>query len=126
MSRLRCSPMKIEKPGIYFDFPTAAYFADPCPAPSLTQSIAKILLERSPLHAWHAHPRLNPDYKPDDDTKFDIGNVAHKLMIGRGKDIEQLPEKYEDWRTKDAKQWREAAASQGKLAVLGHQYQRAE
>lgn len=116
--------MKITKPGLYPDFPVDAYFADPCPAPSLTQSVAKILLDRSPLHAWHAHPRLNPDFVPDDDRKFDVGNVAHALMIGRGKKITVLD--FDDWRTKAAKEAREAAAAEGKLAVLGKHYARAD
>lgn len=114
----------IEKPGLYTDLATDEYFKDPTPDPSLTQSIAKILLERSPLHAWHAHPRLNPDYRHDDDTKFDTGNVAHKFMIGRGKDIEVIP--HDDWRTNAAKEKRAAAAEQGKLAVLRRQAQKAE
>jgi hypothetical protein len=84
--------------------------------------VAKILLDRSPLHAWHAHPRLNPDYRHDDDTKFDVGNIAHKLMLGRGKDIVVL--EFDDWRTKAAKDAREAAAAAGKLAVLGKHFAR--
>lgn len=117
-------PEKILQPGIYRDFPESAYFADPCPMPSLTQSIAKIILDRSPLHAWHAHPALNPDYRHDDDTKFDVGNIAHKLMIGRGKDIVVV--EFDDWRTKAAKEAREHASSTGKLGVLGKHYARAE
>lgn len=110
----------ITKPGIYTDFPERDYYADPCPAPSLTQSVAKILLDQSPLHAWHAHPRLNPDYHADDDTKFDVGNIAHKLMIGRGKDLVVLD--FDDWRTKEARAKREEAAAEGKLAVLGKKF----
>ncbi len=112
---------KIDRPGIFYDVPDADYRSDPCPLPSLTQSIAKILLDRSPLHAWHAHPRLNPDWRPDDPTKFDVGNIAHKLMIGRGKDIVVL-EDFDDWRTKAAKEARETAAAEGKLAVLGKKF----
>jgi hypothetical protein len=97
----------------------------PCPAPSLTQSVAKILLEKSPLHAWHAHPRLNPDYQHDDATKFDIGNIAHKMLLGRGKEIVVL-EDFDDWRTKAAKEAREEAAAAGKLAVLGKHAARAD
>jgi hypothetical protein len=115
---------RITAPGIFLDVPTADYFADPALSPSLTQSVAKILLAKSPLHAWHAHPRLNPDYRHDDDTKFDVGNVAHKLMIGRGKEIVML--EFDDWRTKAAKEARDMAASAGKFAVLGKQYARAE
>lgn len=107
--------------GIHLNMPTATYFADPCPRPSLTQSVAKILLDRSPLHAWHAHPRLNPDWKPDDPTKFDVGNVAHKLMIGRGKEIVVL-DKFDDWRTSAAKDARAEAQAAGKLAVLGKHF----
>lgn len=116
--------MKIDKPGIYRDFPVADYFADPCPAASLTQSIAKVILERSPLHAWYAHSKLNPDWEPDDDTKFDIGNIAHTLLIGRGKNIIVLD--HDDWRTKEAKAGREAARQNGQLAVLGKHYAKAD
>lgn len=116
-------PFRITEPGFYPDISSADYFADPCPQPSLTQSVAKILLERSPLHAWHAHPRLNPDYQPDNDTKFDVGNIAHKLMLGRGKDIVVL--EFDDWRTKAAKDQRDLAAAGGKLAVLGKHYSKA-
>lgn len=116
--------VKITEPGIYPDFPGEDYFADPTPVPSLTQSVAKILLEQSPLHAWHAHPRLNPDFVRDEDTKFDVGNVAHKLMLGRGKEIVVL--ELDDWRTKAAKEAREAAAAAGKVAVLGKTVTRAD
>lgn len=111
--------------GIHLNMTAAEYFADCCPQPSLTQSVAKILLDRSPLHAWHAHPRLNPDWQPDDPTKFDVGNVAHKLMIGRGKDIVVL-DKFDDWRKGDAKDARAEAQAAGKLAVLGKTFAKAD
>lgn len=116
---------RITQPGIFLDVPTLDYFADPAPTASLTQSVAKILLAKSPLHAWYAHPRLNPDYRHKDDTFFDIGNIAHTLMIGRGKEIVVL-ESFDDWRTKAAKEAREIAAASGKLAVLGKHYSKAE
>ncbi|MDO8596608.1 MAG: PD-(D/E)XK nuclease-like domain-containing protein [Sulfuricaulis sp.] len=112
---------KIEKPGIFLDVADADYRSDPCPTPSLTQSLAKILLEKSPLHAWYAHPRLNPDYRHNDDRKFDVGNIAHKLLIGRGKEIVVL-DGFDDWRTKDAKARRDEAAAEGKIAVLGKHF----
>lgn len=117
--------MKIEKPGLYRDMTSADYFSDPAPLPSLTQSIAKILLDQSPLHAWHAHPRLNPDYQHDDATKYDVGNIAHKLTIGRGKELVVLRD-FDDWRKKEAQEARKAAAAEGKLAVLAKHYARAE
>lgn len=113
--------MKIERPGIYFGVSDADYRADPCPTPSLTQSLCKILIERSPKHAWIAHSRLNPQFEYEDDTKFDIGNVAHRLILGRGKDIEVVH--FSDWRSNAAKEARENAANVGKIAVLKHQYE---
>ena len=115
--------MKIEKPGIYRGISEADYRADPCPTPSLTQSLCKTLIERSPRHAWVECPRLNPNFEPDDDTKFDIGNVAHRLLLGRGKEIEIAP--FADWRKKEAQELRETAADRGCIAVLQHQFEQA-
>ena len=115
--------MLIEKPGIYLDVATADYFGDPCPVPSLTQSIAKILLDRSPKHAWLAHPALNPNWERHEATKFDIGNTGHSLLIGRGKALEVIDA--DDWRTKAAKEQREQAELAGKLGILRHQYDQA-
>jgi hypothetical protein len=112
--------MKIAKPGIYRGVMEADYRADPCPTPSLTQSAVKILLERSPKHAWTENPRLNPNFEPDDDPKFDVGNAAHRLVLGRGKDFEIV--KADDWRTKVAKEARERAADEGKIGILEHQF----
>ncbi len=115
--------MKIDRPGIYPGVSSADYFSDPCPVPSLTQSLCKILIERSPRHAWIAHPRLNPLFEYDDDTKFDIGNVAHRLVLGRGKEIEVVD--FADWRTKASQEARETAADAGRIAVLRHQFDQA-
>jgi hypothetical protein len=115
--------MKITEPGIYRGISEADYRADPCPVPSFTQSLCKVIIERSPKHAWIASPRLNPQFEYDDDTKFDIGNVAHRLILGRGKEIEVLD--FADWRTKAAQQAREEAADAGRIGVLRHQFDQA-
>lgn len=114
--------MMISKPGVYRGVSEADYRADPCPTPSLTQSLCKIMIERSPRHAWTECPRLNPQYEYDDDTKFDIGNVAHRLILGRGKEIEPVP--FKDWRTKLSQEARDIAAEQGRIAVLQHDFER--
>lgn len=113
--------MNITEPGIYREFLTAAYFADPCPSPSFTQSLAKVLIEQSPLHAYQAHPRLN--VKPadeDDGEKYDkakaIGNAAHSLMLGRGKVLAVA--EFADWRTKIAQTFKEEAIKSGQEPIL--------
>ena len=113
----------ITEPGFFPTMPADEYHADPCPKPSLNQSLAKVLLDKSPLHAWYQHPRLNPNYERNGETKFDLGTCAHAMLIGRGKEIIPIP--FDDWRSKTAKEAREDAALEGKQAVLQHQYDRA-
>lgn len=68
-----------------------AYHADPCPVPSLSSTLAKELLQRSPLHAWTKSPRLNPNYQPTEKKTFDIGRAAHRDVLGRGGDYVAIP-----------------------------------
>jgi len=110
--------------GLHFDMSAEDYFSDPCPEPSVTQSLLRTLIDRSPRHAWFEHPRLNPDFKAEENTKFDIGNAAHRLLIGRGKMVNPVP--FDNWSSKDAKKARAALAEVGVIAVLEHQYDRAE
>ena len=109
------------KPGIYRDFDGEAYFADPCEQPSLSQSIAKILIERSPRHAMVEHPRLCPPPTGDEDAEKyvkaqAIGNAAHKIILGRGKEIEVV--KADDFKTKAARELRDAANAAGRVPIL--------
>jgi hypothetical protein len=109
----------IDKPGIFRDMSPADYFADPCPQPSLTQSIAKVLIDRSPAHARLEHPRLNPERRDDggDYSKaLAIGNAAHKLILGRGKQVHVIDAP--DFRTGSAKSARDAAALAGFTPIL--------
>jgi hypothetical protein len=114
--------VKITTPGIYRDFPTAAYFGDPTPIPSFTQSLAKVLIEQSPLHAYQAHPRLNVKPADEDDggEKYDkakaIGNAAHKLMLNRGKEMSVGD--FEDWRSGPAKAFKLASLNEGNEPIL--------
>jgi hypothetical protein len=50
----------VSTPG-YHRINAEKYHADPCVVPSLSSSIAKILLRESARKAWFSHPRLNPD-----------------------------------------------------------------
>ena len=106
----------IDKPGIY-QINADVYHADPCPEPSLSSSVARALLAQSPLHAWTAHPRLNPNYAETETSRFDLGSAAHALFLER--DPEQVVVvDTADWRTKAAREAREAARADGKFAIL--------
>jgi hypothetical protein len=98
------------------------YHSDPCPQPSLSSSIANILITQSPLHAWMAHPRLNPNFQPEDvDSRMDIGSIAHAMLLERDESkvvVVSAP----DWRTKAAREAREEAHAQDEHAILEHKY----
>ena len=113
----------ITKPGIY-DIPAPEYHADPCPTPSLSSSVARILIERSPAHAWQVHVRLNPNYIPlEANTAMNIGSAVHAVVLdGDMSGIVFI--NAESWRTKEAKENREWALSEGKIPLLAkHQMQ---
>jgi hypothetical protein len=98
------------------------YHSDPCKTPSLSASIAKILVERSPLHAWTAHPKLGGVRHVANDA-MDHGSLVHKLLLGAGADVAVIDA--DDWRTKAAKEARDAARADGKIPVLKEQHERA-
>ncbi|MGE4075944.1 MAG: hypothetical protein AB7F22_10360, partial [Reyranella sp.] len=120
--------MIIDQPGFYFDFPVDAYHRDPCPAPSFTQSIAKLLIERSPAHAAAAHPRLTPPEADDEAPESyvvaqAIGNAAHAMLIGRGKTLAVAG--FDTWRTKEAKAFKAEALDAGRVPILEKHHARA-
>jgi hypothetical protein len=105
------------------DISAAEYHADaPCPTPSLSSSIAKILLTRSPLHAWTAHPRLNPAFERTEAEHFDIGTIAHAMLL-QGVEVATVIEA-NDWRTKAAQEQRDEARRAGRVPILRKHYDR--
>lgn len=108
----------IEHPGIY-TLTMDEYQADPCPAASLSSGIAKLLVTRTPRHAWHAHPRLNPNYRSQESSKFDYFSACHALLL-EGEDRMAVIQA-NDWRTNAAKAERDDARAVGKFPILAHQ-----
>lgn len=106
-------------PGIHI-MPMAQYLADPCEQPSLSAGIARTLLSQSPLHAKWQHPRLSPNYREREETKFDIGTAAHSLIL-EGDDKVCVCE-FNDWRTKAAQEMREQARGNGLVPLLAKHY----
>lgn len=121
-------PDRIIQPGIYADFDMDSYYADPAPTPSLTQSIAKVLIEKSPAHARIEHPRLAPPATADEPAeKYDaakaIGNAAHALMLNRGKLVAEA--QFDNFQSKIAKEFRDAPENVGKTVILSKHLTRA-
>lgn len=108
-------------PGVYPNIPDDQYHADDLgDRPSLSNSLAKQLL-RSPLHAWTAHPKLNPDWEPTEKKTFDIGRAAHRAVLGKGGDYVAIPESILASNgaasTKEAKAFIEAAREAGQTPL---------
>lgn len=112
--------MKIGAPGIYA-MSAARYHEDPCVVPSLSSSIARTLITSSPLHAWTAHPRLNPNYASGEKTAFDTGSAAHALLLEGADRMVSLP--YDDYRKKECQEARDHARAEGKHPVLSKVYE---
>lgn len=92
------------------------YHADPCDTPSLSASIACILINQSPAHARAAHPRFNEDFEREAEPKFDLGTAAHGLFLQGDANVRVV---YADsWRTKEAKELREEAYANGQTPLL--------
>lgn len=91
------------------------YHADPCERPSLSASIATTLVTRSPLHAWSEHPRLGGLGKTAT-REMDRGTLIHRLVLGAGRDWHVIDA--DDYRTKGAREERDAARERGLVPVL--------
>lgn len=105
--------------GIHPDLPMHEYLSDPCPEPSLSTTTADLLLTRSPLHAWWAHPRLG-GHRGDDSSRAELGSAVHAALFG-GEPVVYAPEEFHDWRKKDAQLFRDGARERGEIPLLARQ-----
>jgi len=106
----------------YADMKMTRYVHDELdtPGPTLNSGLAHRILARSPRHAWWGHHRLNPEWKESSSDAFDIGTAAHDLIIDDRSD-RIVVINADSWRTKEAKEQREAARAEGKLPLLEEQ-----
>jgi PDDEXK-like domain of unknown function (DUF3799) len=108
------------EPGLH-NLSAEVYHADPCVKPSLSSSIANVLLQQSPLHGWLQHPRLNPAFAREVGTDFDRGAAAHAYVLENRDDVITVIDA-KDWRTTAAKQARDDARAAGLMPILTHQF----
>lgn len=110
----------VDEPAIYENMPADFYHADPAPAPgSLSSTGAHLLATTCP--AVFAYRRANPERK----RVFDVGTASHLMVlepeklagavsvVGDGKGGEA-----EDYRTKAARDNRDAIYEDGKVPLL--------
>lgn len=102
----------------------AAYHDDPCSTPSLSASTAHTLLSRSPFHAWLEHPKLGGKERKRT-AAMATGTLIHSLVLGVPNG-EIVAVDAPDWRTKAARESRDAALAAGQIPVLVEDRMRAE
>lgn len=114
-----------------FDLDAARYHTDPLWEPSLSASIAKVLINDSPLHAYLQHPRLgNVPKKPT--PAMERGTLIHDLVLGQ---IDPQPPKpdplidvceFKDWRTKAAREAKHLVLARGRIPKTPAEYDKYE
>ena len=122
----------ITAPGIY-EVAAEEYHADPVCAPSLSCSIARMLVRQTPAHAYQAHARFGsvgiiPSQVMDD------GSAVHAMFSGQPHLIEVMRTTYgpktkrkeliglpvRDFKTAAAQEERDEIREMGKIPILPH------
>lgn len=115
---------KITRSGVY-DLPMAVYHGDCCDSPSISSSGLRTIWSRSPAHYWWESPYNPNPPEPKDRPHFNVGRAAHHLLyLGRkGFDDEFVvrPSKWKDWRTAEAREWREEQIKAGRTIITDHE-----
>ena len=113
--------MMISVPGVY-SMSDIAYHSDPCPAPSLSASIATIINQQSLLHAFMQHPKLGKKESKDSDV-FSFGRAAHALLL-EADSQKVVPLPYSDFRTSKARQMRDECVHAGDIPLCLSDYEK--
>jgi hypothetical protein len=111
-------------PGKYHDVSMRDYVMDSlCEQPTLSSSLANILLDRSPAHARLEHPRLSPRKEEDFSRVANFGSAVASMVFG-GPYI--VPIDAIDYKGKDAKTARDQALASGLIPLLTEEHDRAK
>ena len=106
----------ITEPGFYPDLTPEQYFAEPCPAPALSNSGIATLLRSCPAKFAHQHAAIGqPVEGRRDTTATYMGSLVHRLALGKGADYAVSP--FDDYRTKEARAWKAEAEAAGQIPV---------
>ena len=103
--------------------PMAEYQADKAtPTPSLSKGTIQRILTETMESARLYHPRLGGEVEKKDDSKLDYHSAVHAMLLEGGNGIEIVAA--DDWRTKAAREARDAARAAGKFPILEHQHEK--
>jgi hypothetical protein len=105
--------------GLHYGVKASDYHADPCASPSLSSTLARTLLDKSPAHAALEHPKLGAQ-KRESTAAMSKGTLVHALLSGSDEiEVGQ----FENFKTKAAQEWRDGVEASGRVAVLPPAYE---
>lgn len=109
----------VTQPGVY-DLTEQQYHGDPVPGGSLSSSGARRILPPS----CPARFRYEADHPSAPTKALDLGTAAHSVVLGIGAPIVRVDAP--DWRTKAAREARDAAHAAGEVPLLPADYQQVQ
>lgn len=114
----------ITAPGIHAGVTPGQYFAEPCPAPALTNSGISVLLKSCPAKFAYHHPAIGqpPEERADTAARY-MGSLVHRLALDKGDDYAISP--HDEYRSKEAKAWKAATIAAGIIPVKQADYDEA-
>lgn len=86
---------------------------------TFSQSHARNLIFKSPLHAYAYHPELGGLTKPPTEAMI-TGSILHALILEGGKGLTLIDA--DSYKSKDAREQRDAVLAAGELPVLAPRY----
>lgn len=114
---------KIAEAGIWKGVPMSVYHSDCCLGPSISSSGLRQLTppHGAPLKFWDTS-YLNPNRALEEVKEyFSIGRAVHTLLLseeGFRDEFVIRPTEWSDWRSKDAREWRDAQTAAGKTVLV--------
>lgn len=103
-------------PGLHYGIPASVYHSDPAEQPSLSSTIARVLLNDSPAHAYAAHSRLGGNKKESTEA-MGLGSMVHSLMDDGGEKDYEIGD-FDSYKGGAARDWRDSVIASGKRPVL--------
>lgn len=110
---------KISEDGVY-NITLEQHHSDNCVGPSISSSGLRDIDARCPLYYW-AFSYLNPKGRkyPETDA-MKLGSAAHHLILGEAdfrSKFATIPEEFPDFKTKAAREWRDAQIAAGRSVL---------
>lgn len=116
---------KVSEPGVYA-IDIDLYHGNCCVGPSISSSGLRKIELQSPAH-YFVDSYLNPHRVANDPSDaLDFGQAAHTLLLGEAGFRERFvvrPDDFPDYRTKAAREWRDAQRDAGKTVLTPDQVQ---